>query len=99
MFSRAAIGGAIAILACAPIAYADSAESKFLAALSSQGVTGDQGQLLADGRAACDNYGGPGLVGQMAALEGRGLSNVQAQNIIVDGVRAFCPERSPLGPL
>lgn len=55
--------------------------------------------MIADGHAACDNYGTPGLVGQMLGLEGRGLTNVQASNLLVTGVRAYCPEKSPLGPL
>jgi hypothetical protein len=35
----------------------------------------------------------------MLALEGRGLTNVQASNLLVTGVRVYCPEKSPLGPL
>ncbi|MFL6083655.1 MAG: DUF732 domain-containing protein [Mycobacterium sp.] len=62
-------------------------------------MTGPPDQLIADGHAACDNYGTPGLVGQMLGLEGRGLTNVQASNLLVTGVRAYCPEKSPLGPL
>jgi hypothetical protein len=44
-------------------AHADSSDDRYLSALASQGITGDPGQLIADGRAACDNYGGPALVG------------------------------------
>ena len=70
-----------------------------MAAFAGQGITGPPDQLIADGHAACDNYGTPGLVGQMLALEGRGLTNVQASNLLVTGVRVYCPEKSPLGPL
>ena len=84
------------LLVGAPVAHADSQDDRYLAALAGQGITGPPDQLIADGHAACDNYGTPGLVGQMLALEGRGLTNVQ---LLVTGVRAYCPEKSPLGPL
>gem|GEM_PF-5873713 len=34
---------------------------------------------------------------QTLGLEGRGLSNIQASNLIVDGVKAYCPEKLPAG--
>jgi hypothetical protein len=81
------------------VAHADTQDDKYLAALAAQGITGDPGQLIADGHAACDNYGNPGLVAQMSGLEARGMSNIQASNVLIDGVRAYCPEKSPWGPL
>ena len=99
MFARTAALMAASMAMCVPVAHADARDDKYLAALASQGITGDPAQLIADGQAACDNYGTAGLVGQMMGLEGRGLSNVQASNLLVTGVRAYCPEKSPLGPL
>jgi Protein of unknown function (DUF732) len=98
MFARIAVIGVV-LLAGAPVAGADSQGDRYLAALAGQGITGPPDQLITDGHAACDNYGTPGLVAQMLALEGRGLTNVQASNLLVTGVRAYCPEKSPLGPL
>jgi hypothetical protein len=98
MFARIALVGVV-LLVGAPVAHADSQDDRYLAALAGQGITGPPDQLIADGHAACDNYGAPGLVGQMLGLEGRGLTNVQASNLLVTGVRAYCPEKSPLGPL
>lgn len=69
------------------------------AALSAQGITGDPAQLIADGHAARDNYRSPALVAQMTGLMAQGYSNIQASNLLIDGVRAYCPEKSPLGPL
>lgn len=80
-----------------PVAHADAQDDQFLASLSAQGITGDPAQLIAEGRAACNNYGSPALVGQMAALMGRGMSNVQASNLVLAGMRAYCPEKVPAG--
>ena len=94
-----AAGFAAVCVGLAATAHADNQDDRYLAALSAQGITGDPAQLIADGHAACDNYGGPGLVAQMLGLEARGMSNIQASNLLMDGVRAYCPEKSPLGPL
>ena len=96
---KAAVACFVVAVGLAPVAHADSQDDKYLAALAGQGITGEPAQLIADGHAACDNYGGPGLVGQMFGLEGRGLSNVQASNLMVTGIRAYCPEKTPLGGL
>ena len=89
----------VVLLVGAPAAHADSQDDRYLAALSGQGIAGPPDQLIADSHAASDNYGTPGLVGQMLALERRGLANVQASNLLVTAVRAYCPEKSPLGAL
>src|SRR5687768_14203701 len=88
---------AASVLLGSGIAQADSADEQYLAALSAQGITGDPGQLIAEGRAACNNYGGPALVGQMTALMGRGMTSVQASNLVLVGMRAYCPEKIPAG--
>jgi hypothetical protein len=95
---RMAVVGVV-LLVAAPVAHADSQDDRYSAALAGQGITGQPDQLIADGHAACDNYGTPGLAGQMTALEGRGLTNLQASNLRVTGMRAYCAEKSPLGPL
>ena len=83
----------------APVAHADSQDDRYLAALAGQGITGQPDQLIADGHAACDNYGTPGLAGQMTALEGRGLTNLQASNLWRLGCARTAQRKSPLGPL
>jgi hypothetical protein len=84
-------------LASAAVAHADAQDDRYLAALTANGITGPPDQLISDGHAACDNYGGPGLVAQTIGLEGRGMFNIQASNLIIDGVRAYCPEKLPAG--
>jgi hypothetical protein len=98
MFARIALVGVV-LLVGAPVAHADSQDDRYLAALAGQGITGDPAQLIADGHAACDNYGSPCVVAQMLGLEARGLSNIQASDVFMDGVRAYCPEKGPFGPL
>lgn len=99
MFARVVGVLVVGLVLPVAVAHADSADDRYLAALAAQGISGDAAQLIADGHAACDNYGGAGLVAQMSDLMGRGMSNVQASNLLVDGVRAYCSEKSPLGPL
>lgn len=84
-------------LAFGAVAHADTTDDQYLAELSRLGITGEPGQLIAEGRAACNNYGSPALVGQIAGLMGRGMSNVQASNLILVGMRAYCPEKVPAG--
>ena len=95
MFVR--VVAAVGLLLCVPVASADTTDDHYLAMLQSNGVTGDPAQLISDGHAACDNYGGPGLVAQTLGLEARGLSSVQASNVILDGMRAYCPGKVPAG--
>jgi hypothetical protein len=92
---RLSIGilGALAV-ALAPVANATPADDQFLSALSAQGITGDRGQLIADGHAACDAYGTPGMVGLAYQIMGLGMSNGQAASVIAAGMRAYCPEKT-----
>ena len=94
-----AAGFAAVCVGLAATAHADNQDDRYLAALSAQGITGDPAQLIADGHAACDNYGSPGVVAQMLGLEVQGMSNIQASDVFMDGVRAYCPEKSPWTPL
>jgi hypothetical protein len=93
--TRRAIATAIlaAAVLSAPVAYADSRDDQLLATLAAQGIQGDPAQMIAAGHAACDNYGTPALAVQMSALMAQGYSNVQASNIQLDGIRAYCPEK------
>jgi Protein of unknown function (DUF732) len=84
-------------LAGAAAAHADAKDAQYLAALTANGITGPPDQLIADGHSACDNYGTPGLVAQSLGLEGQGMSSTQASNLIIDGVKAYCPEKLPAG--
>lgn len=99
MSVRWLVAVAAAGLVFAPAAHADAADGKFLGAISAAGLPGDPGQWLADGHATCANFGSPMMTGEMLGLEARGLSNVQAEAVMEDGIRAFCPEKGPWGPL
>ena len=79
------------------IAHADGADDQFLAALAAQGITGDNAALIAQGRAACDNYGSAAIVGQSLAMLGMGLNNMQASQVITDGWHIYCPGKSGVG--
>jgi hypothetical protein len=99
LLPAAAVAGALA-LGLPAVAHADTADDNFLKALAAQGITGDRDQLIAAGHAACDNYGSPTVAAQMAGLMAQGLSNVQASNVFLDGLKAYCPEKiagMPLG--
>jgi hypothetical protein len=85
---------ATGLLTMPGIAHADAQDDQFLAALSAQGIPGDQGQMIAAGQATCANYGGPALAAQMTGLMTQGLSDVQAQDVIYDGLTAYCPEKA-----
>ena len=92
--------GFVALALSKGTAYADNPDQAFLNAVAAQGISGDPAQLIADGHAACDNYGTPGMATQMMALMGRGMSNIQASNLQLAGIRAYCPVKiagSPLG--
>jgi hypothetical protein len=84
-----------AALATTAVAHADSQDDAFLALVSAQGIPGAPEQLIANGRAACDNYGSYSLVAQMyRPRRDRGLSEDQASKVIWDGVKAYCPEKA-----
>jgi Protein of unknown function (DUF732) len=76
----------------AAVAHSDSHDDLFLALISAQGIPGPPDQLIAAGHAACDHYGSPNLVAEITGLMGQGLSSVQAQNVALDGLKAYCPE-------
>jgi hypothetical protein len=84
-----------AALTTTPVAHADSQDDEFLALVSAQGIPGVPEQLIASGRAACDNYGSYTLIDQVYRLRrDRGLSEDQASKVIWDGVKAYCPGRA-----
>jgi hypothetical protein len=71
-------------------AHADTVDDQFINQLSARGITGDRGQLIGDGHAACDNYGSPGLVGFTYQIMGQGFSNGQAGDIISVAWHTYC---------
>jgi hypothetical protein len=81
-----------AVLGC-PVAHADALDDQFINSLNKQGVSGDRGELIAQGHAACDNYATPAFAGQMADLVGHGMSGAQAQALLIGGIRAYCPQK------
>jgi hypothetical protein len=84
-----------ATIALGTPAWADTVDEHYLSVLSALGIPGDRDQLIADGHAACDAYGTPGVVGEVFGLEGQGMSNIQASDVILAGVRSYCPEKAP----
>jgi hypothetical protein len=82
-----------AAFALAPVAAADSQDDQFLAALAAQGVFGDPGQLIAEGRDACDHFGTPQQTRDAIFLMGQGLSHHQAGTLISAGLLFFCPDK------
>jgi hypothetical protein len=79
--------------ALAPVAAADSQEDQFLAALAAQGVFGDPGLLIAEGREACDHFGTPQQTRDAIFLMGQGFSHHQAGTLISAGLLFFCPDK------
>jgi Protein of unknown function (DUF732) len=82
-----------AALTTAAVAHADDQDDQFLALVSAQGIPGASEELMASGRAACDNYGNYTLLAQEYRLREWGLSQDQAYKVISDGIKAYCPEK------
>jgi uncharacterized protein DUF732 len=89
------VATAALVIALSTPARADTVDEHYLSVLSALGIPGDRDQLIADGHAACDAYGTPGVVGEVFGLVGQGMSNIQASNVILAGVRSYCPEKAP----
>jgi Protein of unknown function (DUF732) len=82
-----------AALATTAVAHADDEDDQFLAMVSAQGIPGAPEELMASGRAACDNYGNYTLLVQEYRLQERGLSLDQAHKVVSDGIKAYCPDK------
>jgi Protein of unknown function (DUF732) len=82
-----------AALATTAVAHADDQDDQFLAMVSAQSIPGVPEELMASGRAACDNYGNYTLPVQEYRLMERGLSQDQAYKVIADGIKAYCPDK------
>ncbi len=82
-----------AALATTAVAHADDQDDQFLAMVSAQSIPAAPDELIASGRAACANYGSYHLLVQEVRLREWGLSQEQAYNVIVDGVKVYCPEK------
>jgi Protein of unknown function (DUF732) len=87
----------LALPTCAPVAQADTLDDQFMGAVAASGITGDRDMLIGDGHDACSNYGTPGLVGLVFRIMSQGYSNVQASDIVMAGVRAYCPQHLGIG--
>jgi hypothetical protein len=92
---RALIVAVAALVALAPVANATPQDDQYLAALTSRNIGGDPDKLIADGHDACDNYGTSGLVDQIASLEAIGYTHIQAEDIFILGVHAYCADKLP----
>lgn len=92
--TRYVVGALLAAaLTTTAVAHADSDDDEFLALVSAQGIPGGPEELMAAGRAACDNYGNYTLLAQEYRLREWGLSQDQAYKVISDGIKAYCPEK------
>ncbi len=92
LFLAATITTAFAV---APVAAADAdaQNDQFLASLAAQGITGDPGQLIAEGHTACDHFGTPQQTRDAVFLMGQGLSHHQVGTLISAGLLFFCPDK------
>jgi Protein of unknown function (DUF732) len=80
-------------------AHADSQDDQFLAAVHSQGISGDPVQLIAFAHSMCDVYGTPAAIGpQYGLMATQRLSPQQVAYVAIDGVKVYCPEKSGLIP-
>jgi len=75
------------------VAHADDQDDQFVALVSAQNIPAAPEQLIASGRAACDNYGSYPLLVQEYRLQQWGLSQDQAYKVIADGIKVYCPEK------
>lgn len=86
---------AMVMLAVPAFAHADSQDDSFLKAVSSRGITAPPDQLIAAAHAICDVVGTPAALGPMTNLMAAGLSPQQAGEVMLDGTRAYCPNKNP----
>jgi Protein of unknown function (DUF732) len=78
------------ILVNADISNADTIDDQFINRLSAQGITGDRGELIADGHAACDNCGSAGIDDVFFQIMGQGLTNGQAGDLVSVAWHTYC---------
>jgi Protein of unknown function (DUF732) len=99
MVASIAGAGALTMLTVPAFAHANSPDSQFLAAVSSQGINGQPDQLIAFAHSMCDVVGTFAAVGpQYGLMASQGLSPQQVFYVATDGVRAYCPEKTPAFP-
>jgi hypothetical protein len=94
------LAAGIAVCSTAP-AHADSQDDQFLAAVSALGINGDPGPLTNAGRSICDSVGTPAAIPVFFGLQAQeGLTPPQVSNVLMAGVRSYCPEKaSQVAPL
>lgn len=93
----ASVACALVALVSAGAAGADDLDDDFIDSLTAQGITGDREQLIADGHATCATYGTLAANDTLMHLMGRGLTNVQAGNVMLAALGTYCPQRIPPG--
>jgi hypothetical protein len=87
-----------AMLIAGGSAYAHAQDDQYRGVPSALGIVGAPDQTIAAGL-ACANYGSQALVAQMTGLMTRSLSKVQAQDVILDGLKTYRPEKAGGVPL
>ncbi|OBG65986.1 DUF732 domain-containing protein [Mycobacterium sp. E3339] len=100
-----AVFAASGLLLSVGVAYADSADDRFVAALSSQGIPGDRGVLISVAHQFCDAQSLPRVgIGMPSPytmqlhnlrdqLFRQGLSQLQTDQLASDAAAAYCPDR------
>lgn len=93
----------MALVPVVGVAHADSADDQFVASLSSQGIPGDRGALIAIAHQFCDAQNLPRIgiglpspytmqiLNLRNQLVGQGLSQPQLDQFAHDAVAAYCP--------
>ncbi len=103
----AAVGAVLALVPVIGVAHADNTDDQFVATLSSQGIPGDRGALIAIAHQFCDAQNLPRIgIGlpspytmQIANLRNQlvsqGLTQPQMDQLAHDAIAAYCPDRMP----
>jgi uncharacterized protein DUF732 len=101
----AVLGAVLPLVPVTAVAHADGADDQFVASLSSQGIPGDRGTLIAIARQFCDARNLPHIgIGLPSPywmqvrnlrdqLVGQGLSQPQMDQLARDAIAAYCPDR------
>ena len=53
------------------------------------------GNLLAMAMRCATPMAAPRTIGLMLQIEGQGFDKIQASNVMLAGLRAYCPEKTP----
>jgi hypothetical protein len=96
-----ALSVVVGALAAAPVAHADAQDTRFLNSLSAEGINVNQPDtLISFAHTMCDVLGTPGAIGPMYGLmASQQLSPMQASNVSLAGVKAYCPDNPNVAPM